>query len=477
VDRTLPFAMKAAALDTTDDGQVNYDTLAFFAENLGVFPGPFAKPSTGPAYAKAGGSSALFYYEGSGNKAGTAFYVTRLDPNLATVRFLRYSANFIPRNTPVLSSVDDVNNNVGFWRPQPDFRIPERIGVGFGPFPDTELEAAYLDQVRTFVDFQTRLALRAIQQNPGADLVMVYIEQPDGSGHQFTITDPRQATDPLDARTIGHFAGAYGAVGQDASKIARYEAYLKYGYQQADRAVEEIIQAVGVARNGDPLSNVMVVSDHGMAPFHSAVRLDRILTSAGIDTSLLGLRMTGPAANIYINLQGREPGGAVPPATFDTLLNSVAAVLQNASDPNPVFNPQGKPLFTHVWKRPADCGRPGFCTNDQIGQDSGDIVALMAEGYNFDGAQTPPVTRLNDAVPAATGVFSVPNFYGAHGHDSGLDSMSAILFAAGPDFKHKKLEVARSIDIAPTIMEILGVAPAPTVDGAVIPGILRKDKN
>jgi hypothetical protein len=80
-------------------------------------------------------------------------------------------------------------------------------------------------------------------------------------------------------------------------------------------------------------------------------------------------------------------------------------------------------------------------------------------------------------VPAATGVFSVPNFYGAHGHDSGLDSMSAILFAAGPDFKHKKLEVARSIDIAPTIMEILGVAPAPTVDGAVIPGILRKDKN
>jgi hypothetical protein len=37
------------------------------------------------------------------------------------------------------------------------------------------------------------MALRAITENQLADLVMVYLEQPDGSGHQFTLTDPRHA--------------------------------------------------------------------------------------------------------------------------------------------------------------------------------------------------------------------------------------------------------------------------------------------
>ena len=43
----------------------------------------------------------------------------------------------------------------------------------------------YEDQVRSFVDYQTRVALRALDRIPGADVVMMYIEQPDGSGHQF----------------------------------------------------------------------------------------------------------------------------------------------------------------------------------------------------------------------------------------------------------------------------------------------------
>ena len=46
--------------------------------------------------------------------------------------------------------------------------------------------------------------------------------------------------------------------------------------------------------------------------------------------------------------------------------------------------------------------------------------------------------------------------------------MSAILFAAGPNIKTASapLPVVHNIDIAPTIMQILGVAPAPTVNGA-----------
>jgi arylsulfatase A-like enzyme len=71
----------------------------------------------------------------------------------------------------------------------------------------------------------------------------------------------------------------------------------------------------------------------------------------------------------------------------------------------------------------------------------------------------------------------VPNFYGAHGHNSSLQSMSAIFYAAGPSLKQgRKIDVLHNIDVAPTVMEILGVAPESTVDGEVISKILQKHK-
>ena len=112
--RTLRYDIKVAALDTTDDHTVNYDTLVFFEATAGVPPGPFALPSTGPAYAKLNGPSAKFFFEGSGNKIGAAYFVSFLAPDLSTVRVARYGANFIPRNAPVITVVDDINNNVGF---------------------------------------------------------------------------------------------------------------------------------------------------------------------------------------------------------------------------------------------------------------------------------------------------------------------------------------------------------------------------
>jgi hypothetical protein len=477
--RTLRYDIKAAAIDSTDDHVVNYDTLVFFEASAGIAPGPFAPPATGPAYAGAGGPSAKFFFEGSGNTVGTAYVVSHLAGDLSSVRFARYAANFIPRNAAVLAVVDDVNTNVGFWAPQPDFRIPQRLSPGFTAFPDEELEAMYLDQVRTFTAYQTGVALRAITENPDADLVMIYLEQPDGSGHQFTLSDRRQPTTPTDSRTVGSPGDPAGAIGQDPAKIARYASYLKLAYQEANAAVERIIDAIGTRRNGEPLRDVFVVSDHGMAPFHTAVSLVNLLRNAGIDVSKIGIRTTGPATNVYVNLQGREPGGTVTPAEYGDLMNSVAVALREANDPNAFYNPRGQRLFSHVWTRPNGCGRPGFCTDENIGQDSGDVVALMVEGYNFDGIQTLEpgggVGRLGDPpfVPAIT-VYSVPSFYGAHGHDSQLQSMSAILYAAGPSIKQgRKTRVVRNIDVAPTVLEILGVAPAPTVDGEALRKILR----
>jgi len=52
--------------------------------------------------------------------------------------------------------------------------------------------------------------------------------------------------------------------------------------------------------------------------------------------------------------------------------------------------------------------------------------------------------------------------------------MSATFLAAGPRIeKHRTIAQVRNIDVAPTIMHLLGVAPGEDVDGRVLAEILR----
>ena len=463
----VPYEIRVAALDTTNDAQANYDTLVFFDTARGITAGPFSAPSTGPAYVRAASKrSAPFYLEASSSKAGVAFHVTRLAADLSTVRVSRTSANSIPRNPAVLADVDDINSQVGFWAPQPDFRIPERLSPGYEPFPDLELEEIYEDLVRTFTDYQTRVALRAISRVPDADLAMIYFEQPDGSSHQFLLTDPRQPTDFKNPASIG--------AGQDKAKVARYAAYVRTAYQVANRAVQRVIDAVGTDGRGRLRSNVIVVSDHGFEIFHTAVNMNAFLAARGFDPAKVRAVTSGPAVNVYINLQGREPNGVVSRAEYVTLQSQLAAALESLTDTNATYT-LGKPavpVFDKVYTRPVptDLTDPFFGRggNKIIGQDSGDVFALLTPGYNFDGVQSPVVVRLGDPA-AATPILSVPNFYGAHGYDPALRNLSAIFLAAGPDIRHGELTRVSNIDIAPTIARLLGVAPATTVDGAALP--------
>lgn len=460
----VDYTIQVAALDTTNDQNINYDTLVFFDENQGIQAGSFNLPSTGPAYIRASDrTSSRFYLEGNENKAGTSFYVTNLAPDLSQVRIARYSVNYIPRNAAVLADVDDINNNVGFWVSEADFRIPQQISPGFTDFPEIEREAIYQDQVRTFVDYQTRVALRGISQNRDADLVLTYIQQPDGAWHQFLLRDPRQPSDISDPNSIGN--------NQDQEKIQRYQSYLQTAYQAADNAVERIIQAVGTDRFGRPRSNIILLSDHGFETFHTAVSINNFLSSKGFDNTKVRAVSSGPAVNIYINLQGRELDGIVTPQEYVNLQQQIIQALGELVDTNPNYTDSATSVFAQIYGRPvpSDPNDPtfGLDTNEFIGQDYGDVFAILNVGYNFDGNQNPVVQRIGD-VTSENPVLSVPSFYGAHGYDSTLPSMSAILYAAGPNIGRGTIRQVRNIDIAPTVNRLLRVRSAPTVQGRAL---------
>ena len=65
---------------------------------------------------------------------------------------------------------------------------------------------------------------------------MVYIEEPDGFEHQYLLTDPRQASNPLDPKSIGP--------NQDPAKVARYAGHIESAYRTANEAVARIMDAV-----------------------------------------------------------------------------------------------------------------------------------------------------------------------------------------------------------------------------------------
>ncbi|BFM40955.1 phytase [Synechocystis sp. LKSZ1] len=468
------YDLKVAAIDTSNDNTVNYDTLVVFDANVGI-KGPSSLPSTGSAFIKVSDPKSIpFFFDGSNNKVGTAFYASTLAPDLSKVNIARYSAYYIPRpaeSPGVIANVDDINNNIGFWAPQADFRFPERINTGLTQFSDAELEAIYEDQVKTFVEYQTKVLLRSIQQNPNADLVLGYIEQPDGSEHQFLLTDPRQATDFTNPNSIG--------AGQDAAKVARYKGYVETAYKLANEAVQKVIDTVGVDANGDPNSNIIVVSDHGFSPFHTAVSMNNLLKNAGFDSNKVRAITSGPAVNIYINLKGREPNGTVEVAEYLTLQQQVKTLLNSLVDTNPNYVNSGatsNKVFDKIYSRqvPANATTANEVINARgefIGEDTGDVFALLSTGYNFDGVQsaTAPVIRKGDDPNSqSTAVFSVPNFYGAHGYDPTLPDMKAIFYAAGPDVSQQSLGNVNNIDVAPTIEKILGVTPAATVNGTAL---------
>jgi predicted AlkP superfamily pyrophosphatase or phosphodiesterase len=466
------YDLQVAAIDTTNDNVVNYNQLVVFDANRGIEE-PSQLPSTGSAFLNTYNQTiSPFFFEGSNNKVGTSFILTNLAPDLSTVRLIRTSANYIPRpaeSPGVVANVDDINNNVGFWRSQPDLGIPLREAPGLEDFPDLELEAAFVDLVETFVPYQTDVLLRAIQQNPDADLVMGYIEEPDGSQHQFLLTDPRQPTDISNPNSIG--------AGQDPAKVDRYADYLLNTYQTVNDAVQRVIEAVGVDSNGVPNSNIIITSDHGFAPLHTAVSINNILANAGFDLNKVRAVTSGPVVNFYINVKGREPDGVVEPSEYKALQQQILQTINSLQDTNPNYALQGAvPLFDKVYERPVS-DNPTVeeiitASSEFIGQDTGDVFAVLQPGYQFDAFQ-PSVPRLGDTAPAEgqQPIFSVTTVTATHGFDPNRPELKAIFLAAGPDFNPdtlSELQGIRSIDIAPTILDLLDVEPAPTVEGESI---------
>jgi predicted AlkP superfamily phosphohydrolase/phosphomutase len=242
----------------------------------------------------------------------------------------------------------------------------------------------------------------------------------------------------------------------DPDLAARLQDSIKHVYQEADRMLDRAL------RKADKDTVVMVVSDHGFAPFRRTFSLNTWLLENGYH-ALINPRRQGEdmlftntdwsrtrAYNyglngLYINLQGREAEGTVTPgADRDNLVHEIARKLEAFRDPATGEAPVRKAYVAR-----------DIYTGPYVEQ-APDIIVGFNLGYRISwespsGRVLPTVVDDNRA-----------KWSGDHCVDPSV--VPGVFFCNRP----LNASFPRFHDITPTILKIFGITPPESMTGISI---------
>jgi predicted AlkP superfamily phosphohydrolase/phosphomutase len=173
-----------------------------------------------------------------------------------------------------------------------------------------------------------------------------------------------------------------------------------------------------------------------------------LLTST-VDWTQTRAYALGAGGNIYVNLKGREPAGTVRPGTeYEQCCQGIAEALMTLSDPE-----TDRPLVRRVYRREELYHGPF------LGR-SPDLV-IQWEDYACWGRG-----RYDSRAP----VFETQDHFDFSDQPlSGTHRQDGILIITGPDVRRGGyIEGAKLLDLAPTILRILGLSVPDYMDGTVL---------
>lgn len=204
-------------------------------------------------------------------------------------------------------------------------------------------------------------------------------------------------------------------------------------------------------------ASVFITGDHGMRAVWRTFRPNVALRDAGLLATdaegRVDLSRTLAVAPYggWIAINRRDwKGGIVAPGEESALLDRIEAVLRA------VRGPDGVPVVTRTW-RAADDDSLGLG-----GPVGGDLYYEVGPGYHWSTALTGPVAGPSEP-------------RGEHGFPSVDADMKTVLCALGPEFPAHRIPEARTIDLAPTLLDYFGVRPAPTARGrSLLHALMRR---
>ena len=370
----------------------------------------------------------------------TQFFVQRADSEL---QIYAHPANMDPRNPPIAISKPDAFAQ----------EMVKKIGVyrtiGWAESMDKSLqelrtdEASFLYDADKAFDDREKIILENLKDDDW-DLFVAAIETTDRVSHMFfRLIDPKH---PM----------------YDKALAAKYGDAIEKVYRRADALVGKIQEKL--PKN----TTFMVMSDHGFHTFRRGVNLNTWLVQhgymvfdgqvspkkglddlfgrgqfwEGVDWSRTRAYAVG-LGQIYFNLKGRESRGIVSPGTeYDALQKEIGDALARELDPDDKAQ-----IFRSVYKRD-DIYKGEYLRN------APDLQVGFNDGYRV-GWQ--------DTMGGVQRTFVENN----NRKWSGDHCATATEISGGVFFSSRKVanEAPHIMDLAPTILELLGVPLPKDYDG------------
>jgi predicted AlkP superfamily phosphohydrolase/phosphomutase len=442
------------AADSTDNGVVDYDTFYFSTDKNG--------PLSEAVHLNEWGS--ISFPINTGHLAGFSFKLKEVDPSLTNVKLYRTAITSAVVHGPQ-EFKDNVAKKFGYLPVQDDDQALEKNWI-------TRLE--YEEISEQFAKWTTEVSLY-IKEQYQPDLLFFYYPQIDHEEHKYLLVDPRQP-------------------GYSKKKSKRYMDYIKWAYQLADRSLGDTLEKMN---DNDRL---LLVSDHGMEPVHTMISPNHELEKAGllqkdkdgkVDTkkSKAYAVASGAIAHIYINLEGRERNGIVSKEEYPEVQIEIMDTFSSLKIKEP-FKIKRIQYLYNKWRQKSH-NENGISTSKKMLQvligskkrpfeeviatgnkeakmlsheQAGDVLLIAKQGYYI--AQDEESTT-KKAVER-----------GSHGGNPERMELRPILFVTGSNYPKAKItEEISTLDIAPTLYELMDLNAPDFIDGKVIDKIIEAESN
>jgi predicted AlkP superfamily phosphohydrolase/phosphomutase len=214
----------------------------------------------------------------------------------------------------------------------------------------------------------------------------------------------------------------------------------------------------GLLRHADDETAVLVVSDHGAKRMDGGIRINEWLRQEGLlalqrepegrsSTRDCGIDWSrtqvwaegGYYSRVFLNVEGREPEGTIPAADYERFRDELIARISAIPDD------QGRPIPTRVF-RPED-------VYPEIRGIAPDLIVHFGDLY----------WRAVGTVGGDEGLYTFDNDTGP---DDANHAQHGLFILRAPGVEPGLREGAHLLDVAPTVLELLGQPVPPAMRGA-----------
>ena len=439
------------ATDSTDNEKTDYDTFYFYTKKNGPLLDTVSENDWG----------SISIPINKDDLAGFSFKLKDVDPSLDDSKLYRTSVTSAVVHGPEQFQ-QNIASKFGFLPVEYDDEALEKGWI---------TRAEYEDIHERFAKWTTSVSLY-IKERYKPDILFFYYPQIDHEEHKYLLVDPRQQ-------------------GYTKKKSEKFMGYITWAYQLADQMIGDVLE------NMEDNDRLLIVSDHGMEPVHTMISPNHVLEKAGLlkldkdgkvdsEKSKAFAVASGSIAHIYINLENRERNGIVSEEEYPVVQKEIMEIFTELKATEPSFVKRVQYIY-HKWREKLKNDDERSLYQVLIGSKGSPFEKVVAAGDQDQDIEILQHEQAGDVLLIAKQGYYIgqddfestvkkAEDRGSHGGDPERMELRPILYMTGGTYSKGKItESVSTLDIAPTLYQLMDLTAPDFIDGKVIEEIIETE--